>query len=71
MENLKTKSEITTIKLQKDTKDRIDHLKVYKRESYDEVIQKMLNVLNLCKVNPIEARKRLLLIDREKKINSY
>ena len=71
MESTKSKAEITTIKLQKNTKDRIDHLKVYKRESYDEIIQKMLNVLNLCKVNPVEARKRLMLIDREKKLSSY
>lgn len=58
---------ITTIKLQKYTKDRIDKLKVYPRETYDEILQDMLDILNVCKINPYQARQRLLAIDRKKK----
>lgn len=70
MENTENKSKMTTIKLSKSTKDRMDGLKVYKRESYDDILQKVLNVLSICKVNPAEARRRLMLIEQEKKINS-
>lgn len=61
--------EITTIKVSKKTKERIDLLRVYGRESYDEIIQKILGVLNLCRVNPERARGRLVMIDRERKRN--
>lgn len=59
---------ITTIKIQQETKDRIDKLKVYHRETYDEIIQEMLSILNICKANPEAARQRLSLIDRKKKL---
>ncbi len=58
---------ITTIKLQKYTKDRIDKLRVYPRETYDEILQDMLDILNICKINPYQARQRLLAVDRKKK----
>jgi hypothetical protein len=58
------KEKITTIKLSQKTKDRIDKLKVYKRESYDEVIQKMLEILNIARTNPEAARGKLIAIDR-------
>jgi hypothetical protein len=60
-------SKISTIKLSKATKDRIDKLRVYKRETYEEILQKMLETLNLLKVNPDAARRRLGLIDRRRK----
>jgi len=55
---------ITTIKLDKETKVRLDKLKVHKRESYDDVLQKILSILNLCKINPLQARLKLKEIDR-------
>lgn len=58
--------EITTIKLEKETKERLDKLKVHKRESYDEIIQKMLELLNLVKAEPEKARAKLISIDRQK-----
>ncbi len=71
------KCKITTIKLSKSTKDRIDKLRVYKRETYDEILQNVLTILNICKVNPEAAKRRLSLIDkrgrksvREARINS-
>ncbi len=51
--------EITTIKLEKKTKQRLDKLKISKNETYEEVIQKMLSILNICTVNPSLAREKL------------
>lgn len=57
---------ITTIKLNRETKDRIDKLKVYRRESYDEIIQKMLEILNLVRTNPEQAKAKLIGIDKNR-----
>ena len=61
-------TKITTIKLAKETKSRLDSLKEHKRESYEEVIEKILGILNICKVNPLRARARLVGIDRQKRV---
>jgi len=58
------KSEVTTIKLSKETKERLDKLKVYKRESYEEILQKMLEILNTARTNPEAARAKLIGIDK-------
>lgn len=72
MVNSSIKDKITTIKLNRQTKDRIDKLRIYKRETYDEILQNLLSILNLCKVNPEAAKRRLSLIDRKgKKTNQY
>ena len=60
--------EITTIKLEKETKKRLDKLKIHKRESYDDVLQKILSILNVCRINPLQARMKLKEIDRVKPI---
>ncbi len=60
---------ITTIKLKESTKGRIENLRSYKRESYDELLQKVLEVLNICRLNPERARSRLIMIDKERKMN--
>lgn len=57
-------SEITTIKLSKTTKERLDKLKVYKRESYEEIVQKMLELLNMVRTEPDRARAKLIGIDK-------
>ncbi len=54
----------TTVKLDRETKKRLDKLKVHPRDSYDDVLQKILSILNLCKVNPMQARTKLIEIDR-------
>ncbi|MDO8509142.1 MAG: hypothetical protein Q7S27_05665 [Nanoarchaeota archaeon] len=56
--------EITTIKLQRDTKKRLDKLKIHKRESYDEAIQHILEILSLCRMNPEKAKLKLAEIDK-------
>ena len=56
--------EITTIKLKKNTKNRLDKLKIHKRESYDDAIQKILEILNICHVNPEKARMKLMEMNK-------
>ena len=53
----------TTIKISKETKQRIDKLKEYSRETYDEVVRKLLFILNIVKKNPEKAQKILNRID--------
>jgi len=55
---------ITTIKLFKETKKRLDKLKEYERESYDQVLKKILYVLNICRRNPNKAKSILEKIDQ-------
>ncbi len=62
-------TKITTIKIDKETKQRLDKLKVHHKESYDEILQKILFILNLCKASPEEAKGRLLAIDKVKKLS--
>ena len=56
--------EITTIKLDNETKSRLDRLKVHEKESYNEIINKLLNILNIFKKNPALGNKILANIDR-------
>lgn len=56
-------NKITTIKLKKDTKLRLDHFKEYRRESYEEVMEKMLHILNIVRGNPEAAQGILRKID--------
>lgn len=58
--------DVTTIKLYKKTKERLDKLKVYRRESYDEVLQKVLEILNMTRTEPDRARAKLVAIDRQR-----
>lgn len=62
-------SDISTVKLSKKTKERLLKLKVYKNETFEEIIEKMLNVLNLCKQDPSAAKQALGTLDAQRKIN--
>lgn len=57
------KNKNTTIKITKETKERIDKLKEFSRETYDEVIRKLLFILNITKKDPEKAQKILDKID--------
>lgn len=57
----------TTIKLSRATKGRLDNLKVFKRESYEDILQNILSILNICRINPERAKARLITIERQKK----
>jgi len=59
------KENTTTIKIYKKTKERLDKLKVHRRESYEEIVEKMLDILNMCRASPERARRRLILMEKE------
>ena len=59
--------DITTIKLSRDTKKRLDKLKIHKKESYEDTIQKILAILNMLKDNPLRARVKLQKIENLKR----
>jgi hypothetical protein len=50
---------ITTIKLLEETKFRIEKLREHKRESYDDILRKILYVLNLAREDPEKAKRVL------------
>lgn len=59
------KEEITTIKLKKQTKTRLEKLRVHKRETYEEILQSMLGILNLCRSDPEKAQEKLVAIEKK------
>ena len=59
-----SKEEITTIKLNKSTKLRIDKLRMHKRETYDEILQSLLDILNICRINPQKAQIKLIRMEK-------
>jgi len=50
---------ITTIKLLEETKNRIEKLREHKRESYDDILRKILYVLNTARESPDKAKRIL------------
>jgi hypothetical protein len=58
---------ITTIKITKETKTRLDGLKEHHREPYEEVLRKVLFILNTTKKNPEKAQRILKKIDSTQK----
>ncbi len=64
------KNNITTIKLSRETKARLDNFKVYRRETYEEIVEKVLQILNLCRASPERAKSRLIAIDRQRRKSS-
>jgi len=67
-------AKITTIKLLEETKLRIEKLREHKRESYDDILRKILYVLNIARDSPDKAKKilerindlRLRMLDEER-----
>ncbi len=60
-------TEITTIKLGKETKKRMDKLRSYPKESYDSLVKRVLDILSICRINPEKARENLIALDRQKR----
>jgi len=58
---------ITTIKVYQKTKINLERFKEHKRESYDEVLKKLLYVITLLKENPELGRKMLEEIESTKR----
>lgn len=63
------KNKITTIKINADAKKRLDNFRVYRRETYNDILQKIFDILNICRLNPENARIRLMMLEKEKKRN--
>jgi len=55
---------ITTIKIHKKTKERLSRLKEHERETYEEVIKKILYVLNRTRKDPVSSNRLLSKIDK-------
>ena len=62
-------TKITTIKLTGATKSILDHLKLYPRETYEEIMQRLLEILNTTRSNPERARMELIKLEKERKRN--
>lgn len=60
---------ITTIKLLEETKLRIEKLRENKGESYEDILRKILYVLNLAREEPEKAKKTLERIEEIKRKN--
>jgi len=63
----KQKQDVTTLKLEKETKERLEKLREHKRETYDDIIRKILYVLNTARDSPDKARTILEFIDEKRK----
>lgn len=69
---------ITTIKLLEETKLRIEKLREHKRESYDDILKKILYVLNVAREEPEKAKKileriadlRIRMLQEEAELNA-
>jgi len=59
----------TTIKITLKTKERIDRLREHRRESYDEILRKVLWILNTARIDPEKSRETLEKIDEIRKRN--
>ena len=55
---------ITTIKLDFDLKERLDSLKIHPRETYNDIVKRMLDCIRMCKTAPEQARAHLIRLDR-------
>lgn len=62
-------TEITTIKISTETRERLSKLKEYERETFNDVLNKIFYVLNTIKKEPEKAQKILANIDRKQKRN--
>lgn len=69
MKEVKEERKVTTIKLFKDTKLRLEKLRENKGESYDDILRKILYILNLAREDPEKAKKALERIEHIKRKN--
>jgi predicted DNA-binding protein len=64
---MKKSNNITTLKLEKETKERLEKLREHKRETYDDIIRKIMYVLNTVRDEPVKAKAILEFIDEKRK----
>ena len=61
---------ITTIKVSKETKKRLDELKEHPRESYDESLNKLINIINITVRNPMAGARIFRNIKKRKGVGA-
>jgi len=66
-ENQENELRTTTIKISDTTRERLGHLREHKEESADTLINKALNIINLCARSPGLAARVLRDIEKSKK----
>jgi len=49
----------TTIRLNPDTKTKLDEFRQYKNESYDELVRKLINLARICEREPKLSQKTI------------
>ena len=59
--------ESTTIKVGLDTKHQLDQFKEYKRETYDELIRKILYIVEKAKTEPALSQETIMAIENARK----
>jgi len=59
---------ITTIKVYKKTKVSLEQYREHKRESYDDVVKKMLYIMHVIRQNPELGKKLLEEIESTKRV---
>ena len=57
----------TTIKLHLDTKQELDQFREYKNESYDELIKKMIYIVQKIKTQPKLSKEAIEAIEKARK----
>ncbi len=57
----------TTIKLQQNTKSELDNFRQYKNESYNDLVRKILYLLNVCRTQPKMTQKTIMDIEEARK----
>jgi predicted DNA-binding protein len=57
----------STIKMSKETKHRLEKLKEHPRETYEDIVKKILYVLNVVRESPDKAKGILEFIDEKRK----
>jgi len=57
----------TTIKINLDTKHRLDQFREYKRETYDELIRKMIYIAEKAKTQPELSKEAVIAIENARK----
>ena len=58
-----TRKKITTMKILVETKSRLEKLREHKKESYDDILRKILYVLNTAREDPDKAKRTLERIE--------
>ena len=56
--------EATTIKIKLETKNQLDQFREYERESYDELIRKMIYIVKKVKTQPELSKEAVVAIEK-------